>query len=142
MEDKFDKFANELQEQIFEETRESFGEIAYQRWRYPLYLEAMENPDGHANVRGGCGDAIEIFLKFENDRVKKASFQVDGCGASLVCGSFAAEMAFGKTATEILEIGGDTILKKLEIFPEENEHCAFLAAKSLHEAVNDYKKKS
>ncbi len=138
MGNNFDDFAQALQEQIFEETKEDFGEVAYRRWRNMLYMEAMDEPDGYAKVRGGCGDAIEIFLKFENERVNKASFQTDGCGASAVCGSFAAEMSLGKTPEELLDLRGENILKKLVKFPEENEHCAFLAAASVHEAVNNY----
>ncbi|QTA92334.1 iron-sulfur cluster assembly scaffold protein [Desulfonema magnum] len=138
MSDSLNDFVDQLQEQIYEETREDFGEIAYQRWRNPLYMEIMNDPDGHAKVRGDCGDSIEIFLKFENDRVKKATFQTDGCGSSLVCGSFAAEMAGGKNPDELFEITGQTILEKLGGLPEENEHCAFLAAESLHQALNDY----
>lgn len=138
MENNFDSFAQALQEQIFEETKEDFGEIAYQRWRNMRYMEVMDEPDGHANVRGGCGDAIEIFLKFEDERVNKASFQTDGCGASAVCGSFAAEMSVGKTPEELLDLSGENILEKLVKFPKENEHCAFLAAASVHEAVNNY----
>ena len=58
---------------------------------------------------------MEIFLRFENDRVKEASFQADGCGSSIVCGSFAAEMSLGKTPDELLEISGQAILQKLEL---------------------------
>jgi nitrogen fixation protein NifU and related proteins len=63
MNNNLDSFVDQLQEQIFEETREAFGEKVYQRWRQPLYMRAMDSPDGHANLRGECGDSIEIFLK-------------------------------------------------------------------------------
>ena len=94
---KLDSFLKELQEQIFEETKETYGEIAFQRWLNPLYQGALEDPDGFACLTGACGDTIEIYLKFEGNRVKEASFQTTGCGSSTVCGSFAAEMAIGKT---------------------------------------------
>jgi nitrogen fixation NifU-like protein len=55
-----------------------------------------------------------------------------------VCGSFAAELVLGKTPDELVEISGDTILKILGSFPEENRHCAFLAADTLQDAFNDY----
>ena len=141
MTDNLDMFVDQLQEQIFEETRETFGEKVYQRWRQPLYMQAMDDPDGHANLRGGCGDSIEIFLKFENDRVVRASFLTDGCSTSVVCGSYAAEMALGKTGNQLLEIDGKTILTELGGLPEENEHCALLAAESLHAALDDYMRK-
>ena len=142
MSDTLDDFVQGLQEQISEEIEEAYGEIAYQRWLNPLYKGSIKYPDGYACLRGKCQDTMEIFLKFENDQVKKAKFQTDGCGSSTICGSFAAEMAIGKKPDELLEISGKAILKRLGDFPKEGEHCAFLAAETLHEALNDYMIKS
>ncbi len=80
----------------------------------------------------------KFFLKFQDDRVHEASFQTDGCGNSAVCGSFAAEMALDKTPDELIEITGEGILEFLGGFPENDRHCAFLAAETLQEALNDY----
>ncbi|MEA3435386.1 MAG: iron-sulfur cluster assembly scaffold protein [Thermodesulfobacteriota bacterium] len=138
MSNKFDSFVQDLQEQIFEETREEYGEVAYERWRNPLYTGIMKDPDVHAIHKGTCGDTISIFLKFENGHVKEASFVTDGCGSSMVCGSFAAEMAMEKNLEQLFEITGETILEKLGGFPKEDEHCAFLAAETLHIAANEF----
>jgi hypothetical protein len=37
-----------------------------------------------------------------------------------------------------LEITGESILKKTGELPKEDEHCAFLAADALQEALNDF----
>jgi len=133
-----DDFVQDLQNQIYDETRESYGDVAFERWLHPLYMGTIENPDGFGQLTGSCGDTMQIFLKLQNNHVTEASFQTDGCGSSSVCGSFAAEMALGKTPDEILEITGDVILKKLGGLPKEEEHCAFLAGETLQEALNDY----
>jgi len=138
MGDNLDNFVRQLQDQIFEETKKDFGEKVYKRWREPLCMGVIDEPDGHARVKGTCGDSIEIFLKFEKNRITQASFLTDGCGPSVVCGSYAAEMAMGKDPDELVEITGEIILEKLGGLPEENEHCAFLAAESLQQALNDY----
>jgi nitrogen fixation NifU-like protein len=138
MSDSLDDFVQDLQNQIYEETKVAYGEVVYQRWRNPLHMGKMESSDAYAQVKGECGDTIEIFLKFKNGRIKEASFLTDGCGPSAVCGSFAAEMAIGKNPDEILEITGEAILKKLGGLPEEDRHCAFLAAATLQEALNTY----
>ena len=127
-----------LQEQIFEGTKETYGEKVFQRWQNPLYSGSMSDPDGFARIKGTCGDTIEIYLKFENNMVKEAVYQTDGCGSSNVCGSFAVEMSIGKTPDEILVITGEEILNRLGRFPKEEEHCAHLAAETLQEAVNAY----
>ena len=138
MADTLDDFVQKLQKQIFEDTKEAYGEKAYQRWLNPLYMGAMKDPDGYARLKGVCGDTMEIFLKFENDRVREASFQTDGCGSSTACGSFAAEMSIGKNPDELLEITGEAILKKVGGLPAEEKHCAFLSADALQESLNDY----
>jgi nitrogen fixation NifU-like protein len=140
MSDDFDDFATALQNQIYEETRRDYGEVAFERWLRPLYVGAMDNADGYGRITGSCGDTMELFLKFQDDKVKKASFQTDGCGSSSICGSFAAEMAIGKNPDELAEITGETILEILGRFPKEDRHCAFLAADALQEALEDYMK--
>jgi len=138
MGNEHDDFVNRLQEQIYEETRNVYGELAFDRWLHMRFMGSMENPDGYARLTGKCGDTMEIFLKFEGDRVKDATFLTDGCGSSAVCGSFAAEMAIGKTPDELIEITGEAILEKLGGLPKEEEHCAFLAGETLQEALNNY----
>lgn len=138
MSDNFDDFVDALQNQIYEETRGTYGEIGFERWLNPLYVGTMDGADAHARVTGTCGDSIEIFLRFDKDKVTEALFQTDGCGASTVCGSFAAELAIGKTPDDLTEITGETILEILGKFPDEDRHCAFLAAETLQEALNDY----
>ncbi|MBN1106514.1 MAG: iron-sulfur cluster assembly scaffold protein [Deltaproteobacteria bacterium] len=138
MADEFDEFVRDLQSQINEETRESYGPIAFERWLKPLFVGVIPDPDGYGRVTGSCGDTMEIFLRLDQDRVKEATFQTDGCGASTVCGSFAAEFALGKGAEELAEITGEGILDFLGGLPPEDRHCAFLAADTLHEAMNDY----
>jgi len=81
---------------------------------------------------------MEIFLKFEGDKVGTALFDTDGCGSSAVCGSFAAEMSLGKTPDELIDLTGEAILERLGGLPEEEQHCAMLAGETLQEALNDY----
>ena len=138
MSNDLDEFVQNLQKEIFDETKKDFGDVAYDRWRNPLYNGSMDDPDGYGRLTGTCGDTMQIFLKFENDKIKHALFQTDGCGSSAVCGSFAAELALGKNPDELLAVTGETILKKLEGFPEAEEHCAYLAGETLQEALNDY----
>jgi len=121
-----------------EENKELFGTVAFQRWQNPLHKGEIEHPDGYARLTGRCGETVEIFLKFNGDRVHRASFLTDGCGAVTVCGSFAAEMAMGKTPDEIADVTGESIIEKLGGFPKEEAHCAFLAAETLQEALHSY----
>jgi len=138
MSSELDDFVQDLQNRIYDETREAYGDIAFERWLNPLYMGSIADPDGYGRVTGSCGDTMQIFLKFENDRISEASFQTDGCGSSAVCGSFAAEMALGKNPEEVTEITGEKILGKLGGLPKEDEHCAFLSAETLQDALHEY----
>jgi len=73
----FDDFVEGLQNQIFEETRAAYGDVAFQRWLKPQYMYVMDYPDGYGRITGPCGDTMQIFLKFENEKVKEASFQTE-----------------------------------------------------------------
>ena len=136
--DNFDDFVNQLQEQIFDEAREAYGEKGFHRWRNPRFNGRMDAPDGYAGLTGECGDTIEIFLKFENDRVRQASYVTDGCASSAICGSFAAELALGKDPDELTDITGEAVLAEIGRLPASDQHCAGLAAASLQEALSNY----
>ncbi len=131
-------FIEELKKEILEETRKAYGEKAFDRWRNPIYGGPMENPDGYACLRSSCGDSMELFLQFDGDRVSRASFRAAGCGASAVCGSYAAELALHKGPNEILQVTGESILARLDGLPREEEPMAALAANTLHAALQDF----
>jgi nitrogen fixation NifU-like protein len=135
---KIDELVKELKDQIFEETKEAFGDAAFQRWLNPIYKGSLDNPDGYACLKGRCGDTLEIFLKFDGEKVKEAAFLTDGCGAITACGSFVAEMSMGKSPDEILDITAEAIIEKLGGLPKDEAHCASIATETLQEALNDY----
>ncbi len=135
-----DDFLDDLQEKIFDEAKEAYGENGFQRWRNPRYHGRMSDADAHARVTGTCGDTIEIYLKFENDCVSRASYFTDGCASSAICGSFAAELALGKDPDTLTDINGESVLKKIGRLPQEDRHCADLAAAAVQEALSNYMK--
>lgn len=135
---EFEELVQQLQNQSFEDARSAFGEKGFNRWRNPQYHGQMKDADSHARIRGSCGDSMEIFLKFKDNRVEKASYLTDGCGSSALCGSFTAELAHGKSPEELFELSPDDILETIGTFPEKDEHCAKLSILTLHEALNVY----
>lgn len=138
MSDTLDVFVENLQQQVFDEARDAWGEAGFQLWQHPLHSGALENPDSYARITGKCGDTMGIYLIFENGRVKTTTYTTDGCGSSTICGSFTAGMAIGKTPDELAEITGEKVLAKIGTFPEDEQHCAFLAVEALQAALDQY----
>lgn len=136
--DKLDQFVNDLQERIFEEAREAYGEKGFDRWRNPRHNDRMTSADGFARVTGDCGDSIEIYLQIEDSRVKAASYFTDGCASSSICGSFAAELAIGKDLEAVTDINGEAVVNAIGRLPDADRHCADLAAAALQEALSHY----
>ncbi|MFO7964118.1 MAG: iron-sulfur cluster assembly scaffold protein [Desulfobacterales bacterium] len=134
----FDDFVNDLQNRIFDEAKRAYGEKGFERWRNPLYNGRIAEPDGYARVTGKCGDTMEIYLKFENNRVKEVSYMTNGCASSSICGSFAAQLSIGKDPDELIEITGEAVIEEIGQLPEEDVHCAYLAAETLQQALSRY----
>ncbi len=133
-----DAHLDELQEKIYKETLAAFGPEVYKRWKDPKYMGRMENCHAKSRLTGSCGDTVEIYLRFVEDRVSEASFFSDGCGPSVVTGSVACELALGRDMELAASLTGEEILALLGGLPEDKEHCAFLAAQALQEAVHNY----
>ncbi|MCU0596931.1 MAG: iron-sulfur cluster assembly scaffold protein [Desulfobacterota bacterium] len=114
------------------------GQLTVLEWLHSLQWKGAGEPDGHACLTGKCGETIEIFLKFNGERVKEAAYLTNGCISSKVCAALAAHMARGKSPDEITEITAQSILEFLGEFPKSEEHCAFLAAETLQEALHRY----
>ena len=125
MGDNLDSFIDGLQDQIYRETRAAYGDLAFERWQNMRYMGSMENPDGYARITGSCGDTMEIYLKFQNNHVKKASFQTDGCGTSAVCGSFARKWPLAEHPMNCWKSPEKESLKFWVAFPKKTSIAPF-----------------
>lgn len=136
--EEFEAIVGRIQQEVFAETRKVFGDIGFERWRKTRYNGRMADADSFARVTGNCGDTMEIYLKFKEGVVEKASYFTDGCGSSALCGSFTAEMANGRNPDELCAITGEDVLRMIGTFPKEEEHCATLAVHTLQAALDRY----
>ena len=142
MSSDFDQFADQLQTAIFEEMRRDYSEKVIDLFLNPRNLGKMDGADSHGRVRGSCGDTMEIFLKTKDDKIVDAKFITDGCGPSIVCGGTVTEVAKGQHIRDAFSINAEKILDELGGLPEADQHCAQLAADTLHDTVLNYFKNS
>lgn len=138
MDDISNEPAKSLKNENSGEDEATSMEAAFFKWLHSLQWQNSKLPDSHACLTGKCGETIEIFLNFNGERVVEAAYLTNGCISSRVCAALAAQMAQGKTPDEVTEITAQNILDLLGDFPKGEEHCAFLAAEALHEALHNY----
>ena len=135
MSSDFDRTIDELQKILWAPYPEEVIDHANE----PRNVGRIENADGFARIKGFCGDTIEIWLKVKDDRIADIRFLTDGCGPTIAAGSMITELARGKSTAEVSRINPQDVLDALGGLPEENVHCAILAADTLKDAIKDYR---
>jgi len=80
---------------------ELYKEVILDHYEHPRNYYVLAN----FNVREKgmnplCGDEFELFLNFDGDIIKEASFQGKGCSISQASGSMMTELIQGKTKSE------------------------------------------
>ncbi len=137
MADSINEIAKSLQQRVLEGYSEKFKD----EFLSPRNIGKMQNPDGHANITGICGDTIEMYLTIEDERISNIKFMTDGCGATIACASYVTRTVKGKSIEEALRIKPEDIDSYFEGLPEESKHCAKLAIGTLKAALNMYENK-
>ena len=103
-----------------------------------------EIPDADGTGMEGnptCGDAMQLFIKVENDVIVDAKFRTFGCGAAIAVSSMITEMVKGKTLDEALTISKEAVAQELGGLPPQKMHCSNLGADALKKAIDDYRSK-
>jgi NifU-like protein involved in Fe-S cluster formation len=112
--------------------------VAKDHARHPRNLGPLDPCSGHARLTGPCGRIMEFWINIRGGRIQRASFNTDGTDSSRACGSMATVLARDVTVEEAFGIEQKDILFALGGFPEDDEHCALLAASALHAACQDF----
>ena len=113
-----------------------FGEKGFAVWRDAPNRARLEAPTTFGTVKGSCGDTITIALLVSGERVTATDFDTDGCASSQIAGYMASLLARDKTLDEAVDIDDHDILAAVGTFPEDDTHCAYLAAAAVREAVH------
>ena len=98
----------------------------------------MNDPTSAACITGPCGDEMEFYLVIKDGVIMEAKFYTEGCIATVVCGSVAAQLALGKSIDQALGISPRSVMELSKGLPEDHNHCSILAVSTLHRAVADY----
>lgn len=109
----------------------------------PRNVGDIPDADGVGQVGNPtCGDIMKIFIKVDDGIISDVKFKTFGCGAAIATSSMVTELVKGKTIDEALKISNKTVAEALGGLPPKKMHCSNLAADALHEAIEDYRKKT
>jgi nitrogen fixation NifU-like protein len=135
MSDRFDRAMEELQQQIVQEARSYYSDKVVAEFYNPKNLGLMLDPDAYGRVLGPCGDTMEIYLRLDGDRIVKAAFMTDGCGATVACGSMLTQLVEGASLEKATTITPEALTRALGGLPQDHTHCALLAVNTLRAAL-------
>lgn len=83
-----------------------------------------------------CGDEIEIFVLYNQDKISDISFQGTGCAISIASASLLTEYVKGKTKKELTKFSEEDMLSLLGVdVSESRKKCAFLALSTLRDCL-------
>lgn len=115
-----------------------FSTVAREHAVHPRNFGPLRAFNGHARLRGQCGDTMEFWLATRDNKVIAVTFITDGCGSSRACGSMTTCLAEGRDIEEIIDLQPREVLSALGACSPECEHCARLAITVLRAACDDY----
>ncbi len=117
--------------------RRVFNEVIADHVLKPRNLGEMAKPSGCGRTSGDC-DTLAVWIKVADNVITETSFEVEGCAATIACGSMVTELARGKNLAEAMALDEQALMDALGGLPEGNRHCATLALETLRAAVKDY----
>ena len=84
------------------ELNELYQETILEHNKNPRNFRAIEDADQTALGNNPlCGDALEVYVKLEGDRVADVAFRGSGCAISKASASMMTEAAKGKSREEV-----------------------------------------
>lgn len=92
-----------------------------------------------------CGDAMRMWIKVKDDKIKECKWQTFGCASAIASTSMLSVMVTEKGGMRIedaLKLKPQDIVERLQGLPNRKFHCSVLGDKSLRDAINDYFRKS
>ena len=95
-------------------------------------------PEGaFSGAAGGaaCGDLVRVSLAVEGGRVVAASFDAEGCAATVAAAAAVAAAVEGERVLAVARIGPDDLAEALGGLSPQGRHAVELAADALHRAL-------
>lgn len=116
-----------------------FNATILQLFAQPYHRGACLDADvaGQEGLEGE-GPYMEVFLRVQDDLIHEGYFETYGCPAAIACGSWLMQWIEGKTSAQAASIQTPELSAVLGGLPLGKEHCAELAIKAMHSALQQW----
>ncbi len=140
-EGNFDKFVEELQEEIINKEIHDFNEHIVKLFHTPKNWGKPANFTIFHSCKGEKNDTMEFYLTIQDDMIKNANFFTDGCGATVATGSQTTILIEGKSLEFAKSLTTEDINLALNGLPDDHKHSLDLAVNTLRNLIVKYKSK-
>jgi nitrogen fixation NifU-like protein len=140
-EEDFDKFVEELQQEIFDKEINDFNKHIVNLSHKPINWGKPSNFTISHSYMGPRKDTMVFYLTIENGIIKKANFFTDGCGATVATGSQTTLLIEGKKIEYAEKLEPEDIDNALQGLPEDHKHSLELAVITLRNLIIKYRSK-
>ncbi len=119
---------------------EAYTEIVLDHFKNPRNVGVLQDSDGVGRVENpASGASIALYLQIVDDRVTRATFQTQGCTATIAASSMLTEMVVDRRVGQAEAISRAEIEAALGGLPPTRKHAAALAEDAVRAAVVDYR---
>jgi nitrogen fixation NifU-like protein len=140
-EEDFDKFVEELQQEIIDKEVNDFNEHIVNLFHNPKNWGKPSNFTVSHSYISPRKKTMEFYLTIKNGIIEKANFFTDGCGATVATGSQTTSLIEGKNIEYAEKLKPEDINNALHGLPEDHKHSLDLAINTLRNLIIKYKSK-
>ncbi len=139
-EESFDKFVEELQQEIIDKEINDFNEYIVDLFHNPKNWGKPSNFTISHSYLSPRKKTMEFYLTIKNGIIEKANFFTDGCGATVATGSQTTLLLEGKSVEYAEKLKTEDIENALHGLPEDHKHSLDLAVTTLRALIEKFKK--
>ena len=119
---------------------DAYTHIVLDHFNHPRNVGTLENPDAIGQAENPVsGATIALYLRASENQIDRATFQSQGCTATIAASSMLTELLPGRTLEEAEQLSRVDIEQALGGLPPTRKHAADLAADVVRAAVQDYR---
>ena len=129
----------EVDAEVHGPARGGYSEKVLEHFRNPRNVGACEDADGVGRAENPVsGASIYLYLQIADGRISRATFQAQGCTATIASASVATELIQNQEIDSVVRISRGEIDRSLGGLPPARRHAAALAEEAARTAVEDY----